>query len=268
MDESLRIDVALEVEAADSSIAIDFLLDNINLSKSRLKQTMNKGAVWLIREGQPKQRLRRAMTDLQVGDIVEVYYDEYLLAQVPQVTAPIADFELYSVWHKPAGMLTFGNDWGDHLSILRQAELYFNKARPCFILDHLDQDASGLVILSHHKRAAAALSELLVNDQIIKHYRAEVSGILGEVGSTGVFDQPLDGKPGLTEYRVHKVSDYANQSNVELITRTGRAQQVRRHLADAGHAIVGDEGEGMKLTLDQIEFTCPLTGEARLLTLN
>lgn len=267
MDESLRIDVALEVEEADSSIAIDFLLDNINLSKSRLKQTMNKGAVWLIRQDQPKQRLRRAMTDLQVGDIVELYYDEHMLAQTPLVTAPIADYELYSVWHKPAGMLTFGTDWGDHLSVMRQAELYFKMQRPCFILDHLDQDASGLVILSHHKRAAAALSELLVNDELVKHYRAEVQGILGKVGDVGSFEAPLDGKPARTEYKVHKVSEYANQSNVELITHTGRAQQVRRHLADAGHAIIGD-GEGMKLTLDQITFTCPLSGEERLLTLN
>lgn len=265
----MRVDVALEVEDSDSSIAIDFLLDNVNLSKSRLKATMNKGAVWLLREDQPKQRLRKAMTDLKVGDILELYYDEHLLAQTPQVTAPLADYELYSVWHKPAGMMTFGTDWGDHLSIMRQAELYFKKQRPCYMLDHLDQDASGLVILSHHKRAAAALAECLSNDQIIKHYRGEVTGIMGDVGQTGVIDTPLDNKPAVTEYRVHKVSDYANQSNVELTTRTGRAQQVRRHLASVGHAIIGDgEGEGMKLILDEIRFDCPLTGEARHLTLN
>ena len=58
--EPLRLDVSLEVESDDSKIAIDFLLDNVNLSKSRLKDVMNKGAVWLSRGSQPKKRLRRA----------------------------------------------------------------------------------------------------------------------------------------------------------------------------------------------------------------
>ncbi len=48
------------------------------LSKGRLKDAMNKGAV-LWRRGKQNKRLRRAQADLLPGDSLELNYDEQLL---------------------------------------------------------------------------------------------------------------------------------------------------------------------------------------------
>lgn len=172
----MRISVALEVESDDALIAIEFLLDNVQLSKSRLKKLMNAGGVWLRRGDAPRFRLRRAMTDLRVGDILEIYYDEALLDQPYRPSTCLADHDIYSVWHKPAGVFCNGSDWGDHNSLERQVNLHFHKQRPVWLQHWLPAAGRGLVLISHHKRARLALQELQKSGGVKACYRFAVKG--------------------------------------------------------------------------------------------
>ncbi len=176
MELSVRISVALEVESDDALIAIDFLLDNIQLSKSRLKKLMNAGGVWLLRGSAPRFRLRRAMTDLKVGDVLEIYYDDALLDQAYRPSTCLADHDIYSVWYKPAGVFCNGSDWGDHNSLERQVNLHFQKQRPVWLQHWLPAAGRGLVLISHHKRARLSLQELQSVGGVKATYRFTVRG--------------------------------------------------------------------------------------------
>ncbi|WLD56790.1 RluA family pseudouridine synthase [Salinispirillum sp. LH 10-3-1] len=266
----MKIDVALQVESVDSLVAIDFLVDNVNLSKSRLKKTMNAGAVWLVREGESRRRLRRAMTDLKVGDVLQIYYDETILDQHIRPMIEVADFEWYSVWYKQAGMLSQGTDWGDQNSVMRQVELHFKNKREVFLVHRLDREAKGLMVIAHQKRAAAALSELFREGKIKKEYRIEVLGDL-RAEPEGNIELPLDEKASTTRYKLEKYNEPTNTSTLNVWIETGRKHQIRRHFAAIGHPVMGDPayGEGNKqrsgLMLEAValSFECPFTGEAR-----
>ena len=67
----------------DPKTVIEFLAGHSGISKVRIKDAMNKGAVWLKRTQGKQYRIRRAATILKPGDHLWFYYDEKLLALKP-----------------------------------------------------------------------------------------------------------------------------------------------------------------------------------------
>ncbi len=246
--------------------AIDALVATApQLSKGRLKDAMNKGAV-LWRRGKQNKRLRRAQAELLAGDSLELNYDEQLLQRSCEPAVLIHEAKGYSVWFKPAGMLSQGNEWGDHLSLLRFAELHWQGKRQVFLLHRLDREASGLVLLAHTKQAAAAFGRMLQQHSIEKEYRIEVKGRLSnELCTKAVLDMPLDGKACTTEFELESFSEKSATSIVRVKLITGRKHQIRRHFAAAGHPVMGDPAygsgnkneQGLMLQAVRLKFICP-----------
>ena len=48
------------------------------------------------------------------GDLVEMFYDDAVLGLEPPAARCVAEPGGYSVWWKPSGLLSEGNDYGDH----------------------------------------------------------------------------------------------------------------------------------------------------------
>ena len=80
------------------------------LSKSKVKEVMSKGAAWITR-GRRTQRLRRASRLLSPGDELHLYVNPSVLAATVTTPTLIADRGGYSVWDKPAGMLSSNRDF-------------------------------------------------------------------------------------------------------------------------------------------------------------
>jgi tRNA pseudouridine32 synthase/23S rRNA pseudouridine746 synthase len=246
----------------------EFLAEQTGLSRTKIKDAMNKGAVWLKKKKGKMNRLRRASTPLIPGDKIELNYDEKTLALRPPEAVCLSDRKHYSVWSKPAGMLAQGTQYGDHCSLVRQAELYFRPSRQVFLVHRLDREASGLMLLAHSKDAAAKLSGLFQNSKIIKTYLVEVLGDLGERASQGVIDFALDGRPSETKYEVKSYDPTTNTSIVEVNITTGRLHQIRRHFEMLGFPVMGDpkygtgnkNTTGMKLSAVSLRFNCPFLG--------
>ena len=246
--------------------ACDFLAAKTGLSKMKVKDAMNKGAVWIKKKGR-LQRLRKATTLLQAGAHIELHYDEGLLSLVPPKPSLIADQLHYSAWGKPAGLMAQGTMFGDHCSLLRQAELFFQMKRPVFLVHRLDRESVGVMLIAHSKEAAAKLSELFQKKEIVKEYRIEVLGSLGEQGNKGTIDLPLAGKTAVTEYEVLSHDLQKNTTTVSAFIKTGRLHQIRRHFDMIGHPVMGDPNygkgnknrEGMKLTATSLKFRCPFS---------
>jgi tRNA pseudouridine32 synthase/23S rRNA pseudouridine746 synthase len=261
--------VRTDVDPASEGTACDLLAAKSGLSKSRVKDAMNKGAVWLRAKRGRLKRLRRATARLRAGSHIELYYDEKILSAVPPSANCLEDRVAYSVWHKPAGLMAQGTKYGDHCSLLRQAELFFDPPRETFLVHRLDREVPGIMLVAHTPKAAAALSALFEKHLIVKKYRAHVRGSMGIAGQEGKIQLPLDGKTAVTEYKVVHHDPERNTTAVEIVIRTGRFHQIRRHLDMVGHPVMGDprygkgnkNAEGMKLTAVSLEFICPVTGK-------
>lgn len=255
------------VDPSGQSEACLFLSRRAGLPKARIKDAMNKGAVWLRRKGGKRERLRRATAVLRPGDVIEFFYDADLLAVEPPRATCLIDRRQFSVWHKPAGLLTQGTDWGDHCSLLRQAETAIHPRRDAFPVHRLDREAAGIVVVAHTREAAARLSKLFRGNAVHKTYRA---GVLGAMRRPfGVMDDPLDGKPARTRYSVMAYDAATDTSVLSVEIDTGRLHQIRRHLAAAGHPVMGDprygkgnrDGSPMRLLACGLSFVCPFSGE-------
>lgn len=247
--------------------ALDLLAEGTGLSKQRIKDAMNKGAVWWTLKGKTL-RLRRATKVLYKGSKIQFFYDEQVLARKPESANLIYDGGNYSIWFKPAGMLSQGSQWGDHCSILRWVEVNGQpndgqRQRECFLVHRLDADAMGLIILAHDSQSAAKLSALFQARDMRKLYQTWVVGDC-EIPATGLtLNYELDGKSAITNIKKIRVDN--NKTLLDVHIETGRKHQIRRHLANIGHPIAGDKlygtksTSGLQLLAYRLEFICPNT---------
>jgi 23S rRNA-/tRNA-specific pseudouridylate synthase len=262
-----------EFISQEATTACDFLASRTGLSRRAVKEVMTKGGVWLqrrsgARPGQTR-RLRRSTTALRSGDRLELYYDRSLLSRKPPAAQLLHRNPHYSVWFKPAGLLSCGTRFGDHCSLLRQVEHWRGPGHEVFLVHRLDREASGLMLVAHTRQAAARLSSLFSTGQIVKRYRAEVRGnVVSSLGAEGRIALPLDGKQAITRFRVESYDPRADTTTLEAVIETGRLHQIRRHLALVGHAVLGDPRYGshnkntlgMRLLATGLQFRCPFRG--------
>lgn len=248
----------------------DFLASSSGLSKMKIKDCMNKGGVWLRRRGMKEDRCRKATTKLVPGDRVALYFDQEILDLKPEPPALIADFTSYSIWDKPAGLLSQGTRFGDHCSLLRLVQQAFTPLRQTFPIHRLDREASGLILVAHSAKAAAALSHLWQTRQVEKEYEVTVKAIC-ELPNSGKITLPLDGKEASTSYQVIAFDRQLGTSRLLVSLHTGRLHQIRRHFAMTGFPVMGDptygtgnkNTTGLALRAVRIVFACPFGGGRR-----
>lgn len=128
--------------------------------------------------------------------------------------------------------------------------------RHVFPVHRLDRPTSGVVVFGLSSSSARAMAEQFVARTVRKRYLAVVRGFVAE---EGVLDEALPPEPGLplqeaiTAFRRLATGELpvpvgpfptARYSLVEARPRTGRPHQIRRHLAHAGHPVVGDVAHG------------------------
>ncbi len=261
MSGKLHLELSIDAQQKGRK-ASDFLAEASGLSKQRIKDAMTKGAVWL-RRGRSRKRLRKVTEALRQGDSLMLFYDAQLLSRVAEPPICRHDARGYSVWFKPAGILSQGNDYGDHLSLLRLAEQTLEPKRAAFPVHRLDRETAGLVLVAHKAGVAAQLSALFRDNQVDKTYLARVIGHTPESGS---IEARLDGKNARTHYRRMDYDPEGDISELEVKIDTGRTHQIRRHLAGIGHPVIGDprygQGNkhpaGLQLWAKALAFNCPL----------
>ncbi len=249
-----------------SQIAVDCLSEQTSLSKQQLKKLMKNGAVWLEND-YGINRIRRAKKQLNIGDQLHVYYDADIQAiELPKAIL-IADEGEYSIWNKPSGMFSQGTKWGDHCTLYRWAELNLTPQRPAFIVHRLDRAANGLMMLAHSKKMATILSRMFEHREINKKYRAIVEGHFDGILLPFEINNKLDDKVAISEIIMLEKDDALKQTKVEIIIKTGRKHQIRRHLSAMGHPIVGDrlyqaktKHVDLQLSSIDLQFICPVTG--------
>jgi tRNA pseudouridine32 synthase/23S rRNA pseudouridine746 synthase len=271
--DSSIIELQVSVTSSDQN-PLELLASESGLSKQKIKDAMTKGAVWLSKNKEKTgaaRPIRRKNSKVKEGNVLFLYYNPEVLAETVTLPQLVADEGDYSVWNKPYGVWSQGSKWGDHCSIGRLVEQHYDYNRQTFVVHRLDRAASGLIVLAHNKKSAAALSQMFAKRQVEKVYRAQIIGRLPQEQVT--VEKPIDDKPAISHIK-ELTSDEAS-SLVEIRIETGRKHQIRRHLASLGCPIEGDrlhgsakEGdEDLQLTSCELSFVCPISGEKRHYTL-
>lgn len=270
---SSSLEVHVGVTSSEQN-PLELLADESGLSKQKIKEAMSKGAVWLAKNKNKKgaaRPIRRKNSKLKEGDQLFLYYNPHILAETVTKPELIADEGDYSVWNKPYGVWAQGSKWGDHCSIGRLVEQYFDYHRQSFIVHRLDRAASGLMVLAHNKKTAAALSQLFAKREVKKIYHARVAGRLSQPEIT--VSKAIDGKPAISH--IKELAVEGDNSLLEVNIETGRKHQIRKHLASIGCPILGDRLHGdagaddidLQLKAAKLMFTCPISGENKYYSL-
>lgn len=182
---------------------------------------------------------------------------------------------------KPAGLLSVpGKDPGKEDCLIDRLRRVFPEV---LLVHRLDCDTSGVMVFALTKAAQGNLGQQFEKRQTKKIYVARLAGRLEP--KEGTVDLPLCvdwpnrprqhvnheiGKPAITDYRVVRYD--GNTTRVRLMPQTGRSHQLRVHMLELGHPILGDQiyAEGanrdahprMMLHAESLRVRHPETGKS------
>lgn len=227
--------------------------------------------------------------EVKIGDLIQIEEDmpkeSHIIAQNIPVEVIYEDNDILVI-NKPKGMVVHPGN-GNPDGTLANAVMGLcgdtlsgigGEIRPG-IIHRLDKDTSGIIVIAKNDKAHVDISNQIKNRTTSKKYIALVRGQIKEDEAT--INMPIgrslkdrkkmavrkDGKEAITHFKVLK--RYQDYTLLELKIDTGRTHQIRVHMSEIGHPVVGDyiysNGKnpfnvtGQMLHAKTIEFVHPTT---------
>lgn len=250
-------------------------------------------------EGQSRTNIKKLLSERQIlvngivytqfnqplvkGDKVEILYTKIRGQKIVGLKIVYEDDELLVVDKEP-GILSISTDKEREKTAYSTLKAYLkekNQMNKIFIVHRLDRETSGVMIFAKseemQQKLQANWSEIVLermyvaivegrvakDEDVIESYLKENSVFVTTSSNTDKFG----GKLAISNYKVVKRSPAF--SMVEVKIDTGRKNQIRVHMQDLGHPIVGDTKYGSKknplnrvgLHAKNIIFKHPKTGK-------
>jgi 23S rRNA pseudouridine1911/1915/1917 synthase len=207
------------------------------------------------------------------GDVLEISRTTSVTARPGGVRILYDDSDLLVV-HKPAGLLTVATAHEHERTAYAHLREHLRTRNPrtkLFIVHRLDKFASGILVFAKSESVKMKLQDLFRQHDIERKYYAIVEGRVkndrGTITSRLAQDRggrmrsthDSQGKHAVTHYRV--LGRFSTLTSLEVTLETGRKNQIRVHLSEMGHPIVGDLAYGSTLNpLDRLGLHAFLLG--------
>lgn len=184
---------------------------------------------------------------------------------------------------KPSGLLTISTNNEKEKTLFHQVYTFLkqkHKNNKVFIVHRLDKDTSGVVLFSKNERSKNILQKNWNKLMIHRKYIAIVEGTI-EKGNDTIksylkenknfisysTNKSKDSKLAITKYK--KIDSNKSFSLLEIEILTGRKNQIRVHMKEINHPIVGDKKYGslknpihrLGLHATYLEFYHPITNQ-------
>jgi RluA family pseudouridine synthase len=216
-------------------------------SKTTLRQMLEAGRVRV--NGEVEKNARRA---LEAGDAIDIAQKSVHIALPPGLSILHEDRDLVVVL-KANGLLTVATERERETTAQAYLNDYLKQKGEdrIHVVHRLDRETSGVLVFAKNFETREALKEQFAAHSVDRIYVAMIEGELDP--PQGTFRSLLrerrdlrmesvkahpDAKPAVTHYRT--VQTKGGYSMLEITLETGRKNQIRTHLSEAGHPIVGD----------------------------
>lgn len=252
---------ALTVADGDDEIRLDHLLarELTDLSRSQIQRLIHEGHVAVLGRDQPVKPGLRMSPGQQISITVPQPAPMIPVAEDLPIGILYNDADMVVV-NKPAGMVVHPAV-GHHGGTLVNALLHHVEGlsgvsggdRPG-IVHRLDKGTSGVIVVAKHDAAHRALALQFHDRLVTKDYLALVWGSMkpGQTMDKAIGRDPrhrtkMSSRGRHTRTASTTIIDAEAMRGVTLVTvriGTGRTHQIRVHLSEAGHAVIGDETYG------------------------
>ncbi len=251
--------IELSIEPAEAGERLDRVLAARSLGHSRavLQRWMDEGRVTI--EGRPVSAKDKARAGMRVRiEPGPPPVSDALPEAIPLEV--LFEDDALIVLHKPAGLVVHpaaGHHSGTlvnallHHTLLSEVQLERGEdPRRPGVVHRLDKDTSGVMVIARTDAAREGLTKQFAAHDIEREYEALC---LGVPPATITYDtligrHPTDRKRFSTKVRVGKravthvrlMEAFAGAARVRCTLETGRTHQIRVHMADHGHPLLGD----------------------------
>ncbi|MRX52760.1 RNA pseudouridine synthase [Bacillus sp. HMSC76G11] len=240
------------IPAAEDGMLIRDYLKEKNISKRALTDIKFGGGSILVNDEHATVRLK-----LRAGDVLKVIFpvEKPSAGMLPEKV----DFEIVYedewclVINKPPYLPTIPSREHPGGTLANGLLFYYREkeiAATIHVVNRLDKDTSGLMLVAKHRFAHSLFSSQQKQGGIKRSYFALVEGEVKEKQSTisarigrkedSIIERTVrdDGQHAVTHYQVIAYSECNTLISLKL--ETGRTHQIRVHMAHIGHPLCGD----------------------------
>ncbi|MDD3094952.1 MAG: RluA family pseudouridine synthase [Candidatus Neomarinimicrobiota bacterium] len=249
----------IAVRPAQKPTRIDtFITESIkDISRSKVQELIHRGLITVNRES-----VMKASCKVNPGNMITVHIPRFAPLEVEAENIPLdviyEDDDLIVI-NKPPGLVVHpaaGNRTGTLVNALAHRCTTLSDVGGVYrpgIVHRLDKDTSGAIIAAKHNVAHNRMARTFEFRNIEKYYLVLAWGrFTGERGAFtkaigrhkrerqkyAAYQDERNGKPAETRYEVLESFDFISFLRVQILT--GRTHQIRVHLSDAGHPVLGD----------------------------
>lgn len=266
--------------AEEAGPLLEFLLVHMaGKSRNHIKSLLRRGQVAV--EGQTATRFDHQLLPGQMVTVTGSVPEEVKLP------FPILyEDEEILVVDKPAGLLSMANERERYRTAYRMATDYMSRKNPrgrVFIVHRLDRDTSGVLLFAKSEAVKRAYQDnwgelvrrrgyLAVVEGRMEKAQGTVRSRLRETTAHRVYSAApgQDGREAVTRFTLQESGK--RYSLLEVDIDTGRKNQIRVHMADLRHPVVGDRKYGaaasplnrLCLHAHILELVNPVTGRDML----
>lgn len=273
-----NVSTLLTFKVAQEALLIEFLMEKMHgISRNRAKALISNRVV-LVNNAITTHPL----TELKAGQVVQVDRSKRKMAFHSNELDIVYEDPYLLIIDKHPGLLSMSNN-SRQQTVQTVLNRYLEKGggrNTSHLVHRLDRDTSGLMVYAKDVQTQQSLvrgwQELVTDRRYIALVEGELENPRGVVKSWLTEDKrfvthssPVDngGKFAVTHYNVLASSN--GYSLVECELDTGRKNQIRVHMADLGHPVVGDHKYGsdndpirrLGLHAYMLCFTHPVTGK-------